>query len=625
MSSRPDTFDLESLCEQIFSGVYAVHGEQIINARKALLYSEATKALYAAGYDEAGIATEMSRLEEILKAHLEHAEQGAGQSAGDTTTTQHRSEPEPDSNREESPTKKTFRPESPPTSAPDQPPTRNGWQTIRATPGWTALALVSVLALLVWYEGYLKEKPAAETTIVVEYIFTRSEHPGFFPSRDGYEKVQAWCDTPEEQPIFFGLFSRMTPDQPKQGRITLKTAHKEEQYLWSCTRNAEFPYEKEYPKLLAAHWSWIKGDILHGANTFKPHYPCDIAIKSTPHYGKDELYQSDMRAIETWSAQEQDRLQDCIRGTRINLLAGIPPFLNDLFERETRKHTPPLMLPDVVAAYRTDKDIETLYQTLQGSVFTKETEQYAKNTRKWNQYVENRIKPARKQGRYWERKWDRESRKAQADKAFREQYGVGPDDYCQYEDRRGRTYRKRCSEAVKDPNWHDLGDGGFSRTMQSLGQMAQDLQRQTERNAARSYPIYPMAGSFGSLILTQNYATAGLYSAPAYSGEYGGTTSTPSPGKSCNETMDFGKFEPCFFPTPDCSLKTKGIFGSCRDYAKEKACLAEQKQKNTARQRERVADLKQRPECTKRAHCLEADLDGRKPDECKPTSGGKGK
>lgn len=650
MTKQPETVDLESLFAQIFSGVYPVHGAAIINARKALLYTEATKAMYAAGYDNARIAAEMSRLDEIVTAHFDSTETAVEQptqtratdssaSTAEAQPTDHR----PTEAQPEAPSQaNTSAAGSPDSSNPDNgdasktadtsPPSPPWWKAALPVAGWSFLALIGLLTALLWYEGAFSKQPLTFTTISVEYMFTKDGHPGFFPSKDGYEKVQTWCDTPDERRFLFGLLKWESSAPSEKGRIILKTANSERGYLWSCTHNEELPFEEEYHRAVAAQWAQVKAQMLQRVGEFGYDYPCEIAIKSAPYYGKDELYERHMEAIASWLDNEQDRLHTCIRATRISLLEQISPFLNNLFEQEVQKHTPAIMVADVVTAYSADAQIEEAYQNLQQTVFKAETGQYAENTRQWNRYAEKKIAPARKNGLYWERKWDAELAKEAADKAFKEKHGVGPDDYCQYEDRRGRTYKKRCSEAVKDPNWSDLGDGGFSQTMRAIGQMADEMSEQMARQSRQGTANYPILDPLSplplnlTLTMNQSFGAYGLYGGGYAVSDAPGVASGGSlAGGGCNETMDFGTFEPCFFPEPDCSLKTKGIFGSCRDYAKEKACQAEQKKKGIARQRERVADLKQRPECTKRAHCLEADLDGRKPDECKPGTASKSK
>lgn len=387
-----------------------------------------------------------------------------------------------------------------------------------------------------------------------------------------------------------------------------------ERFGVSDWKELTFEQKAEWRKL-GGWWNYTRDDILEGSGKkIIMEVPCNINIESMPHYGESQLWRADVKRIREWYKQEEERLEDCIKGAIWRDYPGtISAFLDNLFFEKTKEHESLARDLDRYLFER-DEKIQSVYQLLLKDRLADwrvaQNKKRTKNINKWKDYSKNKILPALKRGAREERKYNQEIAQKQYAKEFKKEHGMGPNDTCVFKDERGRVkFKGLCKDYVKQRGRLMNQTSGWSAMWEELGEMTQEIKQ------AKLEKQWAEAEALSRLVLTMNEVKKGTTS---YGGDERDTTYTNKaprrPAEGCQVMPSFGKFEPCLF-IEKCTPKPPFKTCSKRNWTKEKACHARVKKEGRQRLEKQYVAYSKSSNCEDDARRLRDTLDGVKRDK----------
>jgi len=423
------------------------------------------------------------------------------------------------------------------------------------------------------------------------------------PIKEVWEDAHTWCKQTERinEALIFHTKAEETYRCSKLVRDVeaLNGIHFEWQFM-TFDQKVEFrrPYFEEgsVPKILAR------------LSEFKPAINCNINLKTMPRYKDRSLWKQDLEKIRNWYKQEEQRLHLCIKGSIWDGETVASKFLTNLFV-EVMQPISDDVLEQFQVSFSTNNKMEEAYQSLLDMWRSAQSKKYVENSEKWDRYAEKVIKPAAKRGGREEREYDRQVAKDEADKAFRDKYGMNPDDGCVFKDERGRVkFRGKCRDYVKQKGRLMNATSGWGAMWEEIGEVASEMERKRVERQRLEQQAY------NNLILLQSEARKNSVSVPGKdSGPMGQAKMGPGLEPGCKVPHNLGKFSggECLFLTkctPIAPLKT------CvkRNWQKEEACHARKKAEGRARSEKQYSALKAAGSaCEQRAKGIRDRLDGR--------------
>lgn len=167
--------------------------------------------------------------------------------------------------------------------------------------------------------------------------------------------------------------------------------------------------------------------ILSRLDEYKPEIRCDIDLGSVPYQNESELWSRDIKKINTWIEEEQQRLDHCMQTEETTVPQDTFAFLHKLY---LDYNNPKIEQNPFYVLFTSDPKIHQAHKNLMKKWLTAKAEKTAQNFKQWVTYREDTLKPKAERGRRSEAELDRAYAKEQADKAFRKKYGTDPDTRC---------------------------------------------------------------------------------------------------------------------------------------------------------------------------------------------------
>ena len=289
--------------------------------------------------------------------------------------------------------------------------------------------------------------------------------------------------------------------------------------------------------------SWDEHDapkVLARLPEFKAKIDCNINLRAMPEYGNDSLWRSDVEKIRAWYQKEEERLHNCIKDSIWDGETAASNFLITVFLEVMPDYLDDDVLDQFRYLFSTDEKIQEAYQTLLYEWQTAQSEKYAENTNKWNNYSETVLRTAVKRGGREERAYDRRIAKEEADREFEEQHGMHPDDDCQFEDERGRIkFRGKCRDYVKQSRRLMNSSSGWSTMWEEIGEQSRAMERKRiEKQRAEQEAYF-------NLLLLQSEVNESNASEPSATndGDCMGCAKHPGKRDVCHEVPPFGEFD----------------------------------------------------------------------------------
>lgn len=496
MTKRTKYVDLEALCQQIFLGVYRCHGEKIINERRALLFNEASKAMYLAGYSDSEIEVELSSLQECLEKHLKSTE--------NTSASPSKEETLPASDTRLSDEKigtirnrqacddqsqgKQFRPEP----SPEKKSKPNKFIVGISSVFKFSLALAAMSGVAFLLGEHYEQ-------------FTKIEHPSLSyngPIDDHYKDALVDCKDVvlsrehlgRSDPEYLGSAD---PDTEAGyvggGKVNIAFSDKESDCILIRSYEKvkkrklyaeEYETRTGYKVYSPEYWeeqrleSWqddYRHRIIAGVEKSKPIINCNIEIDDMPHRNERSLFNSELEDINQWISESSEEFDQCLKNTLANAPDKITNFMVDLVSKLNEEES--IDHDRNYAFLKEDVLIHETHLRVQKKWF-EATNQYSEKVfAQWDSFRGQVLTPRLERGAKLEQEWARERAEAKYAKEFKDMYGKNPDDLCSYQ---GRTVR--CDQAP----WVTEGLNGWDdgvRTLNKISEFSRQANEDRKRRA----------------------------------------------------------------------------------------------------------------------------------------------
>lgn len=621
MTDKSGKPDLKALCEDVFTGVYESQGEKVINDRRALLFNEATKILYQAGYDDEQIQASMSELEEIIADRLNKTEDKAPPVDNSSTSNEpaesvaerHGTKPEKHRKTEEKASESV---NSANHAAPKTSPPKNT-ESFFSIAG-IGMLLVTVLisgaiGVALFYGGMFGYVYLDKTTNLF-----RTQGPELVidgPSAERYEEAIIWCQQfPEDERDPDGWLMGFTPETWRVWEfphITFTDGRATCHYVMKTIPDKVFSDNQQ-------RWPEIKQVIFERLDEFRIEFGCELNLAAAPnlnprtisHFNEIDEF---VDQLNDWYRNEQQRFESCVQQGGLIHRDRISPFINDLYFEVAA--TNELLKPEMLTMFKWDVDIRELPRSFEQDIHDAQIEKHNQTAKQWKDYVRDTVEPSIEQAQEaiadYQQYMDE-----RAEQKFRDKWGKSRNDICNF---RGRQVR--CGDLPPESMAQVDRITGWDDSDRVIGEMA-EMTRQSlgEYRRKSEQQFYQQLDQFNAQLISEqriilssvlgNYQ--GTRGSSHSSSENRPASKGPTPRtheKGCSvEYGDFGEFAACLVLKPGC----KSIVpNACRDRKAEQACADEVKARNRANSEKKYAELVSAgPECEDRAKSKRAGLDG---------------